>query len=212
MTEIGAGGIQRLDAEAGEVSVRIPDDKAAFDIGPGSIKASTETRACIFCHTPHGASSDPPLWNRYSSGANYSTYHSSTAKASVGQPTGASKLCLSCHDGANPDYLWMTDDKKFEEGELVKRHPISFVYDSALANLDGGLKDPSEASSLGRTIAEDLLGLGYDSVNSLRGEDPEAMYQRFMDQQGRLHEFRGRRGGKRPAAGVSVFAHPDPMA
>jgi hypothetical protein len=40
---------------------------------------------------------------------------------------------------------------------LSTSHPISFVYDSALATADGRLKDPSENSTLGGTIAEDLL-------------------------------------------------------
>jgi predicted CXXCH cytochrome family protein len=48
-------------------------------------------------------------------------------------------------------------EQTFEGSELVNTHPISFVYDSALASLDGVLKDPSEASTLGGTIAQDLL-------------------------------------------------------
>jgi predicted CXXCH cytochrome family protein len=48
-------------------------------------------------------------------------------------------------------------DQTFDGSELVNTHPISFVYDSALASLDGALKDPSEASTLGGTIAGDLL-------------------------------------------------------
>ncbi len=51
----------------------------------------------------------------------------------------------------------MSDEKLFAVDELTTSHPISFVYDSALAAVDGGLKDPSEASTLGRTISEDLL-------------------------------------------------------
>jgi predicted CXXCH cytochrome family protein len=50
----------------------------------------------------------------------------------------------------NPDHSFGTD-------ELASSHPISFVYDSALAARDGALKDPSQASTLGRTIREDLL-------------------------------------------------------
>jgi hypothetical protein len=67
--------------------------------GPGPIKAKSETEVCMFCHTPHKAAREAPLWNRYSSGATYAPYTSTTVKAAIGQPTGASKLCLSCHDG-----------------------------------------------------------------------------------------------------------------
>src|SRR3954451_17667369 len=67
--------------------------------GPGDIKSATETEICIFCHTPHRGTGETPLWNHALSSATYTPYTSSTIKAAVGQPTGASKLCLSCHDG-----------------------------------------------------------------------------------------------------------------
>jgi hypothetical protein len=115
---------------------------------------------CDGCHVPHHAETLPgvPLWNGSETTTTFTMYSSPSFQGDIdGQPSGASKLCLSCHDGANPDYLWMRDEMKFGSGDLVNSHPISFVYDSALANADGALKDPSEASTLGRTIAEDLL-------------------------------------------------------
>jgi hypothetical protein len=66
---------------------------------PGDVHATTESDICIFCHTPHNATGDGPLWNHQMSSAAYQPYTSSTLKATVGQPTGASRLCLSCHDG-----------------------------------------------------------------------------------------------------------------
>jgi cytochrome c peroxidase len=85
-------------------------------------------------------------------------YSSRTLQASLdAQPSGASRLCLSCHDGANPNYLWMTDTETFGATELSNSHPISFVYDAGLAAADGHLKNPTQPSTLGRTIAEDLL-------------------------------------------------------
>ena len=68
--------------------------------GLGQVKATTETRVCIFCHTTHRGRRDIPyLWNRQDQTVNYLPYQSTTIFAIVGQPTGASKLCLSCHDG-----------------------------------------------------------------------------------------------------------------
>jgi hypothetical protein len=67
--------------------------------GPGSIKAISEQEICIFCHTPHNARPDLPLWNRADPGLTYTLYTSSTTQAVPGQPDGASILCLSCHDG-----------------------------------------------------------------------------------------------------------------
>jgi hypothetical protein len=32
--------------------------------GPGPYKATIEDRICVFCHTPHNASPQTPLWNK----------------------------------------------------------------------------------------------------------------------------------------------------
>ncbi len=125
--------------------------------GPGTVKASQESQICIFCHTPHNASPSSPLWNRRDPGGQYTPYSSSTAKASPGQPTGASILCLSCHDGtiALGEVLSRSSDISMSGGvttipsgsgrlgtDLSDDHPISFVYDNQLANQNGELVNP----------------------------------------------------------------------
>jgi predicted CXXCH cytochrome family protein len=67
--------------------------------GPGPIKATSETRICIFCHTPHNATPSTPLWNKSLNAVSYVLYSSSTMSAVPSQPEGPSRLCLSCHDG-----------------------------------------------------------------------------------------------------------------
>ena len=74
--------------------------------GPGSVRSTATDEVCIFCHTPHGATSFPgsPLWNRALSNQTYTVYTSSSLDAEdimgqLDQPGGSSKLCLSCHDG-----------------------------------------------------------------------------------------------------------------
>lgn len=72
-------------------------------------KSTNEGQVCIFCHTPHGATSQGPLWNRDASTATYTPYWSGSLNATVAVPdatagtglaTGSSPdLCLSCHDG-----------------------------------------------------------------------------------------------------------------
>jgi len=122
--------------------------------------AHSDMVGCDGCHVPHNAGKLPgvPLWNGNETATTFTMYSSKTLQATMdSQPSGASKLCLSCHDGANPNFLWMTDNEKFGSGELVNSHPVSFVYDSALAVADGHLKDPSQPSTLGRSIAQDLL-------------------------------------------------------
>ncbi|RZI42015.1 hypothetical protein EGT07_15570 [Herbaspirillum sp. HC18] len=78
-----------------------------------TMKASSETQVCVFCHTPHEAESisfgsgtnkyNAPLWNRKLSGQTYTPYNSSSIDAAdidgSTTPDGSSKLCLSCHDG-----------------------------------------------------------------------------------------------------------------
>jgi predicted CXXCH cytochrome family protein len=122
--------------------------------------AHSDLFGCNGCHTPHNSEMLPgvPLWNGSETTTTFVMYSSHTFQGIVdGQPSGDSKLCLSCHDGANPDFAWMNPDHSFGSDELSNSHPISFVYDSALATQDGALKDPSEASTLGGTIMSDLL-------------------------------------------------------
>lgn len=115
--------------------------------GPGKIRASGETEVCVFCHTPHGAGDVRPLWNRSLSPGPYLIYQSSSMRARVGQPTGASKLCLSCHDGtiALGSVLSRRSIIPMQGGQtrlppgpsnlgtdLTDDHPISFSYLSSL--------------------------------------------------------------------------------
>ncbi|MCC4114257.1 cytochrome c3 family protein [Aromatoleum toluclasticum] len=74
--------------------------------GSGTVKATTESQICVFCHTPHAANTaaPAPLWNRTLSSATYTPYTSNSLDAqtifgALSQPGGSSKLCLSCHDG-----------------------------------------------------------------------------------------------------------------
>ena len=87
---------------AGPTSADVRNSKHNLSVsGPGDVSAQSESRICVFCHSPHGATPVVPLWNHQTSAAVYSTYQSSTltSPTPLAQPTGTSKLCLSCHDG-----------------------------------------------------------------------------------------------------------------
>lgn len=129
--------------------------------GPGPIRAVTETEVCIFCHTPHNGAPQTPLWNRTNPRTHYRIYESSTTDARIDQPSGPSKMCLSCHDGSMalgnvlsrpathpivmtartipPGTSDLTND-------LSDDHPIGFRYDRALANADRQINPPEIVS------------------------------------------------------------------
>ncbi|MHC4064260.1 MAG: cytochrome c3 family protein [Planctomycetota bacterium] len=124
--------------------------------GPGMARAAAESQVCVFCHAPHNTSGVRPLWNRELPMTNYKIYESSTLDARPGQPTGASKLCLSCHDGtialgsvlSRQDRIRMSGGDYIPAGlsnlgtDLSDDHPISFFYTSGLAASDLQLASP----------------------------------------------------------------------
>lgn len=110
-------------------------------------------RICIACHTPHKADTsitDAPLWNHANSTASYTLYSSPTLKATISQPGGGSKLCLSCHDGTvavnsfgGVTGTTMISAKNNIGTNLKASHPIGFTYDTALSTANGSLFDPA---------------------------------------------------------------------
>lgn len=135
---------------------------------------------CVVCHTPHGGNTtvtDAPLWNHAVTTATYTLYSSSTLNAGpMTQPSGVSKLCLSCHDGTvavdsfggATGTNFMTGPEavgRADQGSLANDHPIGFVYDAALVTLDGSLHPTTNPVTIGTggsrtrtgTIANQLL-------------------------------------------------------
>jgi len=115
-----AAGLALLLAAVSATAQRVSDVRGTrhnlSTSGPGPTRAAAggTSEVCVFCHTPHGASSQDaggvgvraPLWNRrIPAGATYTPYTSSSLDAQYiaeglnNTPGGSSKLCLSCHDG-----------------------------------------------------------------------------------------------------------------
>jgi predicted CXXCH cytochrome family protein len=129
---------------------------------------SLSSEACSPCHVPHNAdttSNSSFLWNHNITKASFTLYNSPTLDAVIVQPMGISKLCLSCHDGSVAiDSFGGRAGKIFVSAaaligdDLGNDHPVSFIYDNALALEDKELYDPgSRDSGLGSTIQNDLL-------------------------------------------------------
>ncbi|MCY2929229.1 MAG: cytochrome C [Planctomycetota bacterium] len=141
---------------------------------------------CARCHVPHAAGRDAsgndiagafgvPLWSPIYNvdGLKYTYNLYSSAKfdalgTDIGQPDGASKMCLGCHDGsANPftgkanvstaARVFTNAAAPGTTNSLTRSHPVSFTYDSTLSGKNPGLKAPSDTSGLGGTIATDML-------------------------------------------------------
>ncbi len=125
--------------------------------GPGGIHAVAEDQVCIFCHTPHNAAPVQPLWNRAMPVDAYTVYSSNALDAEPGQPTGSSKLCLSCHDGTIALGSVLSRDQIIVMAggittlppghsnlgtDLSDDHPISFPYTAGLVGHDPNLVHP----------------------------------------------------------------------
>ena len=72
----------------------------------GGTKASAGTQICIYCHAPHNAAANIPIWNRTAPVAARNTFklYSGVNMQNVSFSTGftsdsTSLFCMSCHDG-----------------------------------------------------------------------------------------------------------------
>lgn len=127
-----------------------------------NVRASSDTRICVFCHTPHGGVPQSPLWNRKDPAtASFPLYSSATVDIKnipeaqydnsnpATYPNGATRMCLSCHDGVSAigevlnglepftSKIGMTYDTLNAAGstavvDLATSHPVSFVYSATV--------------------------------------------------------------------------------
>jgi hypothetical protein len=148
--------------------------------GPGEIRALSEREICKFCHIPHNAVVPSPLWGHALSRAIYDTPELrglGGQRGAVPQPDGASRLCLSCHDGTvalgdiggEPSPIMMVGNQRLVAGrrghlgtDLTGSHPISFIVrggEAALDDVDAdmGLR-PLAAILSDRDVRVDNLG------------------------------------------------------
>ncbi len=129
----------------------------------GSIKGTAHDLAskgfgagenCIICHTPHNSDISitvSPLWNHKPLSSTYNMYYTEDENINT-QPTGNSKLCLSCHDGvtaidkfggrATASFMSGTSGSNVNNKQ-TDSHPLSIIFDSALAAKNPSLYDPS---------------------------------------------------------------------
>jgi predicted CXXCH cytochrome family protein len=121
----------------------------------GAVIKGTSTEICVYCHTPHGASSagTAPLWNRIvvnATGFYGNPAGSMNAVATLaGVNASDAILCLSCHDGSslngalnNPPNTGGTNPTVNVTGntslstDLSNDHPIGFIYADAAVDTE----------------------------------------------------------------------------
>jgi predicted CXXCH cytochrome family protein len=114
------------------------------------------TEICVFCHTPHTATPDAPLWNRTNVSGPYTTYASDVMTAlsySLEDPSSTSaagkaehvktRICMSCHDGT------------IAMGNVVNL-PSGFpVSEISMVGAAGGLMPSTEAGYIGTDLRDD---------------------------------------------------------
>jgi predicted CXXCH cytochrome family protein len=181
----GAGS---LHAERGRSVINTPHNlSTGGGKGAHDIKSISEGRICIFCHSPHHASSVTPLWSRQLSDNTYNLYKPASMVATILQPRGPSRLCLSCHDGTialgllagnavlDPTLTSFnampreTDPRKNPDlgTDISDDHPISFEY-----TVKPELQDPSVLRSMGIKLDQDTYvecTSCHDAHNNLNG-------------------------------------------
>ncbi len=123
---------------------------------------------CVVCHAPHNNlnAAGELLWNHTESTATYTVYSSPTfGQTAANPPSGASKLCLSCHDGtvALDSFGGATGGTFIGGGALLgtdlsNDHPISFPYTTAGEELNPTTATVNYADGTTGTIADLLFG------------------------------------------------------
>ena len=165
----------------------------------------TGGKICIACHAPHHTDTstiEAPLWNHAVTVAVFNLYASATLDATISQPGGSSKLCLSCHDGtvAINSFGGVTGAEflsppKSLTTNLANDHPIGFTYDTALVTADGALHPTSNPANIGSggqvktgTIESNLLFNGrmecsscHDVHNTFTADTGDALIKITQD-------------------------------
>lgn len=100
-----------------------------------------EVEVCIFCHTPHGGSTNGPLWNRTMSGAAFTHYSSATLAAVWGAAVPVisnaravnpeSLLCMSCHDGTVGMNSLLNYSNTTDNGGVPTRAGVPEMFDTS---------------------------------------------------------------------------------
>ena len=144
--------------------------------GAGSIYSTNVNGLCVFCHTPHGASTDvkkAPLWNRDISSTGVAEYYNSTTLSFASQPAQVSAaialtdalLCLSCHDGSSMSGGLVNPSNEVD-GLTMLWNTTDAIADTAFTNIGSYGLGASGGSGNGDSDLRDdhPIAMVYDDV------------------------------------------------
>lgn len=167
MTGLSEGAGRKISENGNKHNFSFSNTSVNFRAVPGRDMPGFDrsSQICVFCHTPHSASSEAPLWNRMAVTKTFKHFSSASlaidddalkSAADYGQPTGSSRICLSCHDGVTalgavfatpgiymPGAIFFTNKRTGQTGANVAigyetfstHHPVSFRYNQAVIDL-----------------------------------------------------------------------------
>lgn len=92
-------------AGAASAATSIKDSKHDLSSGSAATVKGNTDQICVYCHTPHNATQNIPLWNRNNPAGNGFTLYSSVSMQNTPVKSGftadsISLFCMSCHDGS----------------------------------------------------------------------------------------------------------------
>jgi predicted CXXCH cytochrome family protein len=132
----------------GVVNAQMITGKHDLSANAGSLPATGGQDLCRFCHTPHNSNAVAPLWDRNPPDTvTFLLYDSPTMGNTMGQPTGVSQGCLSCHDGVT------AFDSLLSNGLGTSGNDMGTLYPTSTANLGATLAND-------HPVGVDLLDAG----------------------------------------------------
>lgn len=149
-------------AGAASAATSIKDSKHDLSSGSAATVKGNTDQICVYCHTPHNATQNIPLWNRNNPGEGGFTLYSSVSMQNTPVKSGfttdsISLFCMSCHDGSALG------------GSMIGAEPGS-IADSALIPNYGTTPTNTTAITGAAKFGTDLtkshpVNLSYNSVD-----------------------------------------------
>lgn len=143
--------------------------------GTGTVKSTSETEVCVFCHVPHFAQPvGKPLWNRSMPTTDYVMYDSDYLRrmgypsiaADLGSandtPGALSRQCLSCHDGTIA--VGAVSKLRYDyDGTTIPMSgvdPDGTIIDTAISFIGTDLSHHHPVGAIYNTTIQKVFGVG----------------------------------------------------